>query len=225
VRFNNFYQAGRANVIEIALQAAEDLTKKHHPEFIVLYGSIARGDYTDESDIDLACFCENPSVSKDVRLFKGKKLDCWLYSLSEAVPEKKEFLRFVGGRLLLDKQGEGRQFLTEVTQVFEAGPEPIKPDATDHLKEWAKNMLHRAAGNSVEAHYRRTWLPCALLEIYFELRNRWYLGSKQSFSWLSENDASTLVLFEKAFANPTDLKVLSALVSAALNTDHAQSSG
>ncbi|WP_246109343.1 hypothetical protein [Reinekea thalattae] len=154
-------------------------------------------------------------------MFEGKKLDCWLYSLDQAVPNKNEFLRFVGGELYYDKTGRGQDFLAKVTSYFDQGPEPMADDAREHLIQWANNMLQRAAGNSVESNYRRSWLPCELLSIYFELRGRWYLGSKQSFSWLQENDAATFLLFKQVFAEPTNLAVLSQLVNATVSVDKA----
>lgn len=207
---------------EIALRAISELAEKHNPEFIVLYGSVVRGDFTEDSDVDVACFCNTPSVSKDVRIFEGKKLDCWIYSMEDAIPNKNEFLRFVGGEVFLDSEGTGKKFIGDVTDFFNQGPKPLKPDEISHLVEWSNNMLMRAAGKSTESRYRRTWLPCELLEIYFNFRNLWYLGSKQSFAWLEENDLATYSLFDRAFSDPTDLVVLSDLVSAVTNTEQVQ---
>ena len=207
---------------EIALRAISDLTEKHNPEFIILYGSIVRGDFTEDSDIDIACFCKDPEVSKDVRIFEDKKLDCWVYNLKDAIPNKSEFLRFVGGEVFINKDGIGNKFIREVAEFYEKGPKQLKPDEVSHLVEWSKNMIIRAEGKSIEAKYRRTWLPCELLEIYFNLRNRWYLGSKQSFVWLEENDLTTYRLFDSAFSDPADLLVLRELVSAVTNTEQVQ---
>ncbi|TDP01834.1 nucleotidyltransferase domain-containing protein [Marinomonas balearica] len=207
---------------EVALRAISELTEKHAPEFIVLYGSVVRGDFTEDSDIDVACFCRSPEVSKDVRTFEGRKLDCWIYSLEDAIPNKNEFLRFVGGEVFLDSKGNGKKFIEDVTAIFNQGPEPLKPDEVSHLVEWSNNMLIRAGGNSTEARYRRTWLSVELLEIYFSLRNLWYIGSKQSFAWLEEYDPATYLLFDKVLSDPTDLAVLNDLVSAVTNTEQVQ---
>ena len=207
---------------EIALRAISELTEKHNPEFIILYGSIVRGDFTEDSDIDVACFCKAPKVSKDVRVFEDKKLDCWVYSLEDAIPNKSEFLRFVGGEVILDNDGIGKKFIRNIVEFYDKGPKQLKPDEVSHLVEWSRNMLIRAEGKSTEAKYRRTWLPCELLEIYFNLRNLWYLGSKQSFAWLEKNDSAAYRLFDRAFSNPTDLLVLRELVSAVTNTEQVQ---
>ena len=40
------------------LEIASDLKEKHHCHTVILYGSRARGDYTDTSDYDIAGFCK-----------------------------------------------------------------------------------------------------------------------------------------------------------------------
>lgn len=199
---------------DLALKAIEDLKRKHEPAFIILYGSVARGDYSDDSDIDIACFCESPRVAKDVRVFEGRKLDCWLYAIDEADPERTAFLRFVGGELFEDEGGQGRLFLDKVYSKYESGPEPVTEDSRQHLEEWSRHMLGRAAGSGLEANYRRVSLPCELLEIYFKLRNLWYRGPRNSFHWLKENDYTTYCLFEQSFSHPADMGVLARLVDA-----------
>ncbi|MDN3650352.1 hypothetical protein QWZ13_15705 [Reinekea marina] len=130
-------------------------------------------------------------------------------------------MRFVGGELLIDKSGQGENFLKEVTDFYSAGPEPLKPDARKHLVEWSLNMVQRASGQSFEASYRRTLLLCQLLEVYFELRDHWFLGSKLSFSWLKEKDCEAYNLFETAFNEPTNLEALKKLVIVTINTDRS----
>ena len=74
-------------------------------------------------------------------------------------------------------------------------------------------------GSGIEANYRRLSLPCELLEIYFKLRDLWYLGPKNSFSWLKENDMRAFCLFEKSFSNPANTEVLAQLVDATIITE------
>ena len=201
---------------ELALRAIVELKEKHEPEFVILYGSVARGDFTEDSDIDVACFCRSPKVKKDVRMFEGRKLDCWIYACAEAMPERNAFLRFVGGEILEDKEGNGRIFLDKVCLKYEAGPELVSADSRNHLEEWSKHTLKRAMGDDIDASFRRVSLPCELLEIYFKLRNMWYEGPKNSFSWLKENDSNAFYLFEKIFSNPADIDVLAQLVEATI---------
>jgi hypothetical protein len=208
-------------VKDIALRAVDELRRKYDPEFIILYGSVARGDFTPDSDIDLAVFCKSLSVSKDVGIFEGKQLDCWIYLDSEADPDRGGFIRFAGGEIILDKKGVGKSFLDSINSKFNAGPAPVTTDSVEHLVEWSKKTLRRAANSDIEAKYRRTELLCSLLEIYFKLRNRWFTGSKNGFKWLEENDKNTYRLFEVAFSDPTNLDALTQLVNAVTDLEQA----
>lgn len=201
-------------------QAISELTEVYRPAFIILYGSFARGDDTLHSDIDIACFCDEPSVEKDIREFHGRKLDCWLYHLNELDADRDDFLRFIGGQLFYDDQGLGRTFMDKLEQRYRKGPKPITPDSRAHLIEWSKNMLQRASGDDIEARFRRTWLPCECLEIYFQLRNQFYLGSKQSFHWLKVNEPKAYAAFDEAYHDPTNMSVLTRLVSLTLEGVH-----
>ena len=49
-------------------------------------------------------------------------------------------------------------------------------------------MLGRIKKGDVEGNYRRHWLLYQLLDDYFYLRRLWYLGPKESFTWLKTND-------------------------------------
>ncbi|MCA9838315.1 MAG: nucleotidyltransferase domain-containing protein [Trueperaceae bacterium] len=199
---------------DIALRAVEELKRKYDPEFIILYGSVARADFTEDSDIDLAVFCKVPGASNDVRVFEGKQLDCWIYLDTEAKPENNGFLRLAGGELVLDKNGAGKRFLDGVNAKFQAGPAPVTPDSREHLVEWSKKTLKRAEKSDIEAKYRQTELLFSSLELYFKLRDLWFTGPKNSFKWLEANDNPTYKLFEAAFADPTNLDKLRHLTSA-----------
>ena len=99
---------------------------------------------------------------------------------------------------------------------FEAGPKPMSEDAKAHLVEWTKKTLRRAQRDDIEARYRQTELLYTLLEIYFELRQQWFLGSKQSFHWLQQHDPSVYQLFERALYHPADLNCLGPLIDAVI---------
>ncbi len=49
-------------------------------------------------------------------------------------------------------------------------------------RSWSYKMLERVHQDDIEANYRRAWLLFPLLEDYFAIRQKWYLGSKASWS-------------------------------------------
>lgn len=200
----------------IAERAIDKLKQKYDPLFIVLYGSIPRGDWTISSDIDIACVCEAPDNNKISPSIEGVRLDVWFYSETELDATAPEFFRFLNGRLYFDEQGKGADFLRALNAEYLKGPTPITGSERLRLQSWVASMLERAQGTDVEANFRRTWLPCELLEIYFQWRGQWYLGSKQAFAWLKLNDLETYQLFEQSFRNPADLHALKKLSEAVL---------
>ncbi|MGR3172959.1 nucleotidyltransferase family protein, partial [Vibrio vulnificus] len=64
------------NILELAV---EELKEKYAPHTIILYGSYARNEATETSDIDIACFWDRPEEHKDASLFHGIFLDVWVY--------------------------------------------------------------------------------------------------------------------------------------------------
>lgn len=80
-----------------------------------------------------------------------------------------------------------------------------------HLKGWVNKMLGHASVDSLEGHYRRTWLQMELLELYFQIRGLWFLGHKKSFMYFRDHDPKAMELFSHIYKNPTDRKALAAL--------------
>jgi predicted nucleotidyltransferase len=64
---------------ELLYSIKEYLIKKYGCHSIILYGSFSSGDYTDESDIDLVCFCDSPEKENDMTEFNNRMLDAWIY--------------------------------------------------------------------------------------------------------------------------------------------------
>ena len=56
---------------EITEFAVKEVVEKYNPHTVIIYGSRARGDATEESDVDMACFLDSPSISEDFRDVNG----------------------------------------------------------------------------------------------------------------------------------------------------------
>ncbi|KEQ15611.1 hypothetical protein GZ77_03160 [Endozoicomonas montiporae] len=70
------------------------------------------------------------------------------------------------------------------------------------------NLLVYCLDSGVHHNYRRTWLQYELLNRYFSLRTLWFLGPKQSLKWLEANDRNAFNLFNKAYGNPENIRIL-----------------
>lgn len=56
------------------------LIKKYNCHTLILYGSFAKGDFDDTSDVDVIGFTADDIEAQDKSLFEGRTLDCWVYN-------------------------------------------------------------------------------------------------------------------------------------------------
>jgi predicted nucleotidyltransferase len=184
--------------------------QKYNCHTLILYGSYSSGDYTAESDIDIVGFSDSAEETNDVENVEGKQLDAWIYNTGK-MAEPNQFLHINKGTILLDEKGVAQEFLMDIQQAFDKGPEVLSSAEKDFLKSWLRKMYQRAKKNDLEGNYRLHWMLKDSLEIYFELKGVWYLGPKKAFVWLRENDEAAFDFFKHAFekdANEDDIENL-----------------
>ena len=80
-------------------------------------------------------------------------------------------------------------------------------------------MLARAGKGDVEGDYRRHWLLKEVLEAYFALRGRWYLGPKKSLALLREENPAHFDVFRKALAPGASMADIQSAVATANGPD------
>ncbi|MBS4194179.1 nucleotidyltransferase domain-containing protein [Lederbergia citri] len=175
------------------------LKQKYDCHTIILYGSYSRDDFTEESDLDIVCFSDITEDKNDVESYEGKQLDVWIYN-TEKMDNPSQFLRINKGKILLNDKGFANRFLSEIENIFKNGPKKLSNEEKEFLKGWLRKMYLRSKKNDIEGNYRLHWMLKDSLEIYFELKGLWYLGSKKAISWLRENDEVAYNLFSNAFA-------------------------
>ncbi|MGA4719778.1 nucleotidyltransferase domain-containing protein [Fictibacillus nanhaiensis] len=176
------------------------LLEKYDCHTIILYGSYNRGDFTEESDVDLICFSESVAEdTNDVEFIAGKQLDAWIYP-TEKMKQSEPFLRVLKGEIWVNKKGLAEEFLANIQSTYEQGPKQLTDDEKVFLKSWLKKMQVRSAKNDLEGNYRFHWMLKDSLEIYFELKGEWFLGPKVSFGWLKDNDPKAYDLFNRALS-------------------------
>ncbi|MCY9855380.1 nucleotidyltransferase domain-containing protein [Vibrio mediterranei] len=188
--------------------AIKEVTKRYAPHTLILYGSHARNEATETSDIDIACFWDRSEAHKESWLLHGTFLDIWIYPTAffDSIPD--EALRFGDGKVIFEKRGLGTDYINRVKKKLVKGKEPMSKVDKLHLRNWVVKMLERIREGNLDSNYRRTWLQYELLELYFEVRGIWYLGSKKSFSHLKQNDWDVYNLFAQVYQNPLDLDLL-----------------
>ena len=107
---------------------ARRIAELHRCHTVILYGSHARGDATEHSDIDLLCVRDGGARMRDARLTEGTYLDAFIYPTQDLASIDASLLRIAGGRLLRDDRGFGAQLLVRVQALYDRGPEPLPED-------------------------------------------------------------------------------------------------
>jgi predicted nucleotidyltransferase len=190
------------------------LADAHGCHTVVLYGSRARGDVDEGSDVDVLCIRDDGPSLRDSRVIDGVYFDLFVYPRDAVATVDVPLLRILGGRVLRERDGEGTALLARVRERFERGPDPLPADDRIARTVWAYKMLDRIrSSEGVESGYRRMELGVQALEDYFVLRGLWFRGPKVAFPWLLTHDDDTHRAFEAAMGPDADRDALAALVS------------
>jgi len=201
-----------ANAIAATALAIADAYGCHT---VVLYGSRARGDVDEGSDVDVLCIRDDGPSFRDSRVIDGVYFDVFVYPHDAVATVDVALLRILGGLVLRERDGEGTALLSRVRDRFDRGPDPLPADDQTARIVWAHKMLTRIqSSDSVEADYRRMELAVQALEDYFLLRTLWYRGPKVAFPWLLTHDDAAHQAFEAAMQPGAGPDALAALVSA-----------
>jgi len=201
-----------ANAIAATALAIADAYGCHT---VVLYGSRARGDVDEGSDVDVLCIRDDGPSFRDSRVIDGVYFDVFVYPRDAVATVDVALLRILGGLVLRERDGEGTALLSRVRDRFDRGPDPLPADDQTARIVWAHKMLTRIqSSDSVEADYSRMELAVQALEDYFLLRTLWYRGPKVAFPWLLTHDDAAHQAFEAAMQPGAGPDALAALVSA-----------
>ena len=175
---------------KINLEALKNyFINKYKCHSIILYGSFSSGDFTEESDIDLLCFSDSIEVNNDTSIFEGRRLDSWI-NITEDMEKPFDFLHIREGIILLDERNLCTSFMENINDIYNKGPQKLSEEEKDFMKNWLKKMLDRSKKGDIEGDFRYHWMLNDSLEIYFNIKDKWYLGPKKSLKWLYENEKS-----------------------------------
>jgi predicted nucleotidyltransferase len=192
---------------------ASRLRDKYRCHTAILYGSRARGDWTERSDYDVVGFSDSVKETvREARAHRGRYLDLFVCPTSKLASAAIDQVQYCGGLVLFEKGSAGTAWLAKLDGLHRKGPKRLPASEAQVLRTWAKKTFERGAVPDVEGRYRTYFLIVTLLEDYFSLRQRWYQGSKLSFQWLAENDPKVMRLFAKVFENAQDRASLAKLV-------------
>lgn len=201
----------------------DEMVRAHRAHTVVLYGSHARGDATEESDVDVACFADVPEGYRDARSWEGRFLDGFVYATAVAEQAATdEMTKLCGAEVLLDERGLARPMLDRLAAFANRPVEPLPETERRMRRVWAQKMLARIRRGDVEASYRWHWLLFQLLEDHYPMIGRRYFGPKRSFADLEAREPETFAAFRRALAPGASFADVEALVA---HLDRAWSAG
>jgi len=190
-----------------------ELTTRYDCHTVILYGSRARGDFTDDSDYDLVGIREAGETARIGELIEGRFLDAFVYPEAKFSENEEKLLRIRGGKILVERNDFGKKLLARIESRYERGPEKLLEDERIAQATWVRKNLARAKRGDIEGDFRRAWLLHELLAFHFESADRWYRGPKEGFRELAEKDPVGYRLYAEALRTPTDLPALERIVN------------
>ena len=83
-----------------------------------------------------------------------------------------------------------------------------KQDKPQEGPEQAQKELDRCRMRDIQGLYRRAEFHNALIEHYFFIRQKRFLGPKSAFAWLEKKDPKTFKLIHQSLKSPSNLSLL-----------------
>jgi len=188
---------------------------------VILYGSHARREATETSDYDIIAIREKGETERDCTFLDNVYLDAFIYSEEAILNPDDSFIRMKDGIVLSQKDKIGDQLVERVRDKFSQGPRKLSFSEKTVIITWSEKMLKRAEVGDIEGNYRRHWLLYDLLEAYFQLRDQWYLGPKESLQWLKINQPNIYSLFDTALQPSAPIVSIKKLIE---NVTHVEGS-
>ena len=94
----------------------EELCTKHGCHTVILYGSRARGDFSEESDHDVLGVRADGPACRDARPWEGSFLDAFIYSEAALETLDDGMARLAGGKVLLERDGFGAELVASIQE-------------------------------------------------------------------------------------------------------------
>lgn len=189
------------------------IQKTYGAHTIILYGSRAQGTATSKSDYDILAL-RGPGIPEETKkdLFGDVYLDIHFFP-EEALNDMylvSPLSLVKGADILCQKDHLGEDFIHHLKKIYNQGfvaSTQFKQKVVDEIKMNQWKIDHSLVG----FFYQHSLLP-NLLEHYFTLRNLYYIGTRESFAWLQENDLPTYYAFEKALKPDASIESINELV-------------
>lgn len=179
------------------------LRRTHEPAGMICYGSYRDGTRNEQSDFDALLLIREGNYIHDTSVVDGVRLDVFIYPLNwDFAPG--DFVQIYDGAVITDETGAAAQLLQKVRQYVDSHPKKT-PEEKEELKNWCTKMLLRAKRGDAEGAYRSHWLLTDSLQIYCDIRDRFYFGPKKTLLWMQQEDPRGFALLCSAMEDRSRL--------------------
>ena len=177
------------------------IESKYEPLCIVLYGSYADGTFNAQSDFDCLIITQSKDAAHDSSVIDGVQLDLFIHTQSEV--DEIDCIPLFDAKVIKDTGNIAAELVQKARNLV-ANSSKKSNGEKQALRAWLHKMLARAKNDDADGLYRRHWLLTDALEIYFDLRDRFYFGPKKAIAALRHENEAGFALFTAALSGGYD---------------------
>ncbi len=196
---------------EIVTKFIEKLKTKEDILGVLIFGSYARGDQRDNSDVDVLVITKN-STLRDVETMDGQAFEMVYASLDDAKSfyEKNPdnaVRQWDDGKIVFDKNGEMEELRAYVAAIKKNGKKDLTEKQRAHLKFDAEDRIaaleYIKEKDLPSANFNLHILAQSLLDLYFTLEKKWTPAPKQSLRVLRVSNPEIAKEFDEFYRSNT----------------------
>ncbi len=199
----------------------EELKKNPQVRSVILFGSQARGNAREDSDVDLIVVCNETKRGVEER--NGQSFELVYVTEEDA---KKYYLQnkdnavrtWKVAKILYDSDKSAYRLKTLVEEIAEQGKLPISDEKLIHLKfdteDFIRAVRTTKKQNIAQAQYLLNLKLLNLLELYFDIKAIWKPAPKQLLGEIKELDADLFTVvsdFYEEFEVDKKLSILESI--------------
>jgi len=200
-------QKAKDPILDSIIQVLKD---KYRCHTILLYGSRARGLTTPTSDYDVIGIRRKGEKTRIAKKQNGYFWDVFVYAEKDLRKLGDQYFSWKNATILYQDGPYGRNLLKRIENLLKTPYKRQPKYEIDVTQVWAQKELERCRMKDIQGLFRRAEFQAALIEHYFFIRQKRFLGPKEGFAWMKENDPKTFKLIERTLKSPNNLSFLKA---------------